>query len=462
MKDKLVELLTTRWRELGQPWRPRHLLAMVSGGPDSMALLDLLLRSRPAMCADLEVAHINYGLRPEAKEETEMVREWGTARGLKVNILAVRNLKNCKGNLQAEARRLRWEFARHLQQRLGVNNGAVVLGHQADDQVETVLLHMLRGTGLAGLGGMRSCTRIDGLLVWRPLLTVTREQLVAYATAHQVPYKIDKSNAGNAYSRNLLRNRFHAVAKTINPAYHHHFLAVGTKARACHDLLRATVQRRLLRARQDDGYFVIDSEQLKKYHSIERYYWWQAIGDHFGFASRCHASRLRELDRFLFSSAARWTGWETLAAEKSGKRIYIFAQREESCPPPVLVKLCGREELPGWNAHLETKELEQFPVKVPPGTAVFDRKLLRGEWCLRLRQPGDRFRPRGLQGHSQKIKKFLHAQQLPRFLRDRVPLLEDRGRNEIIWVVGYRVAAGTTVQQQPGRYCQVSFIAHGS
>lgn len=171
----------------------------VSGGADSVVLLHLLHRLASRLPATLVLLHVNHQLRgAESDADEEFVRKLGAALELEVRVTAGA-VKS--GNLEQEARRIRREFFQWCMAEQGLRR--VALGHTRSDQAETVLFRLLRGSGLAGLAGMRPVTP-DGLI--RPLLTTSREEVRQWATAEGLSWREDSSNANPQFARNRLRS----------------------------------------------------------------------------------------------------------------------------------------------------------------------------------------------------------------------------------------------------------------
>jgi tRNA(Ile)-lysidine synthase len=173
-----------------------------SGGPDSTALLLALVE---AGAGPLTVGHVNHGLRGDESDGDEaFVRELAGRLGLRCEVARL-DPRPLGGNKQAAARRLRYDFLRTL-------GGWVATGHTLDDQAETVLHHLVRGTGLDGLRGIAAVGR-----VMRPLLTVPRAEVLAYLTALGQPFRTDRSNADPGYTRNRIRAELLPLLRTFNP-----------------------------------------------------------------------------------------------------------------------------------------------------------------------------------------------------------------------------------------------------
>ncbi len=188
----------------------RPMLVGVSGGPDSVALLEFLVayRARRGAPSETVVAgHVHHGLRgAESDQDAAFVRELAERLGIRcltARVDPVARRRERGESPEAAARELRYRALREMASSIGADRVAVA--HTADDQAETVLLRLIRGSGLRGLSGMRPIRRIHGLWVVRPLLATTREQVLEYLARRGVSYRTDSSNRSLDARRNLLR-----------------------------------------------------------------------------------------------------------------------------------------------------------------------------------------------------------------------------------------------------------------
>lgn len=187
--------------ELGK----KYLLAC-SYGPDSMALLDMLKKEGH----DFIVAHVNYGVRKEAKQETHDLNEYCAKNDIEIEILLAKPLP-INSNFEAKARKVRYEFFKKIYDENDID--ALLVGHHEDDVLETYFLQRKRG-GFVEYFGIKKQTRIFKMNVVRPLLTFTKEDLVSYCHKNNVPHAIDKSNLSDDFSRNVIR---HTIVSKMNP-----------------------------------------------------------------------------------------------------------------------------------------------------------------------------------------------------------------------------------------------------
>ncbi len=189
----------------------------VSGGADSIVLLDLLAKLQEELALTILVVHVNYGLRGEESDDDEkFVGELAKKYGTKFKVKQyhphpepspVEGEGNKKKNFQSEARDFRYDFFNKI------DANKIALAHHADDQVETILLHLIRGSGSDGLEGM---SHKSGKIV-RPLLKFKKEELLKYAKENGLSFREDSSNKTSKYARNLLRNEILPILKRENP-----------------------------------------------------------------------------------------------------------------------------------------------------------------------------------------------------------------------------------------------------
>ncbi|HPF19873.1 MAG TPA: tRNA lysidine(34) synthetase TilS, partial [Syntrophomonas sp.] len=243
--------------------RGNQVIAAVSGGPDSMALLHILMELRPVLGFHLVAAHVNHGLRPEAALEQQFVEEqcqsWGItcyAKSIDVSGLA----RQAKTSLEDAGRQARYGFFYELLQILQAD--VVATAHHQDDQAETVLLHLLRGAGMPGLRGILPR---NGRLV-RPLLSHSKHDLLAYLQDNQIAYCIDESNQDESFLRNRIRHQLIPLLQAeYNPQITENLSRLAEIIRAENDFLQQIVQgywQKLLCA-QDNVSVEMDAEGIK-------------------------------------------------------------------------------------------------------------------------------------------------------------------------------------------------------
>lgn len=199
-----------------------HVLAGVSGGVDSMVLAALLRRLQKELSFELALAHVNYGLRgDESDAQEKLVKDFAAANGLPCYVskaalgkAAAKNFQSAP-NFQSAAREFRYHYFLEVAQAAGA--GKIAVAHHQDDQVETILAHLLRGASVRGLGGMRASRELKNLVLIRPLLEFSKIDLEKYAAAHGISFIEDSSNASPKYWRNRLRQELLPVVQSLRP-----------------------------------------------------------------------------------------------------------------------------------------------------------------------------------------------------------------------------------------------------
>ncbi|MBI1901937.1 MAG: tRNA lysidine(34) synthetase TilS [Planctomycetia bacterium] len=222
-------------------WRDVHVLVAVSGGPDSVSLLRAMCAIRARGTGRLFVGHFQHGLRPEADRDEEFVRRLAAGLGLECDVGRGLVRPGRGEGIEAAARRARYGFFRQSAQRIGAR--FVALAHTADDQAETILLRVLRGTGVAGLRGMPRIRKLsEAVSVIRPLLSVRRAAVRGYLADLGQPFCEDATNLDTTFMRNRLRAELlPLITSRFNPQAVDALLRLGRSAAAAQHVIDALV-----------------------------------------------------------------------------------------------------------------------------------------------------------------------------------------------------------------------------
>jgi tRNA(Ile)-lysidine synthase len=224
-----------------------RLLLAVSGGPDSVALM-LLAARRPDRGRDFAVATVDHGLRPASRDEANQVAGWARALGFEHHLLEWTGPKPST-RIQERARAARYALLADCARKIGAQG--VVTAHHADDQAETILFRLTRGSGVAGLAGMAPVGRLDDLALLRPLLGWTKSELIGVCEAAGHLYISDPSNKNEAYARVRLRKLAPALAELgLDRAA---LLRLGARAARADAALDAGTQALRARALLENG-----------------------------------------------------------------------------------------------------------------------------------------------------------------------------------------------------------------
>ena len=457
LHNKVVRAL--RARALLQP--NQSVLVAVSGGPDSVALLSVLHQLAPAWNFSLTVIHCNYGLRG-AESEGDASFVTGLCHRLNLPCL-VRSLHissreaGLSSSLQARARELRYRLFRDLSVALGVDR--VALGHTADDQAETVLLRMLRGAGLRGLAGM---PHTRGHLFVRPLLTVTRREILSYLDTRGLSFRTDSSNATSIYLRNRVRHELLPVLQSLAPATVRLLARQADLLREDDRLLSRLAAHRLVRATQsrDSKLIVLDrAALLEQPAALQRRMLRQAMQ---ALSPSSRGARGDVVLSMLASLASRrsggsWTiGFLKVTSEPGQVRIKLdlppsshtgAVLHQASTSPSPAVTLSTVPSTVPWpptgaviRINVVTRERGLALLKKPSSTAaIFDAEHLSLPLTVRSWRRGDYFFPAGMAGRRKKLQDYFTDAKLGRSMREHIPLL--LSRENIAWIVGQRIDA---------------------
>lgn len=438
-----------RYHQLVEPGQ--RVLVAVSGGVDSVCLLLLLSRAASELSIDLAVAHYNHGLRGEDSFGDAIFVEQ-LARRLEVPIVSEEAPANWwqrePGTKMEAARRLRYDFLQRAARELKAQR--IALGHHADDQAETVIFHLLRGSGLTGLAGI---PMIRGPYI-RPLLHFRRPEIEAYLVGEGQSWRHDLSNDSDAYTRNRIRHQVMPLLLSFNPRF---VEAVGRAS----SLLRADAQYledqaiREYRRLVDAGRLAIEPLLLLPVtlrRRVLRMFLREVITDlaELGDEPMATYVGLDKTDEILDILKRRpdKTGQITQVAGfhlvKESGFLMLFRELpwaepvEFMYPVPIPddIHQARSLKIPEAKGMLEVTRLPKTDGKSSASHVYFDEEILRyGPLFLRNRRAGDRFWPTGLDG-SKKVKDYFIEQKVPRRLREQIPLLV--AGETVLWVVGHR------------------------
>ncbi|MCU0643778.1 MAG: tRNA lysidine(34) synthetase TilS [bacterium] len=419
-----------------------HVLIAVSGGIDSVVLLHLFIRYQESIPLNLEVIHINHQLRgSQADEDQQFVTRLSKQYHLSVTSRKINVPKfiEKKGISQEEgARFLRYRFFKWALKRTGAD--WVALGHHADDQVETVIDHFLRGSGVKGLMGMP--IRRDKFI--RPLLFATRKEIETYAKAHSLHYQVDSTNEMTKYRRNRIRlELIPYLQQHFNPA----ISDVVLRTAQIMDEVESYMQEQAGKALETclvnfkKHKIVLDINTFLNYFiAIQKYILYQIL------------DRI-ELPRSILTSAGMDRAMQLIGTRVSGKRMMLTAdwqlsidheclviQKIQNLIPELAIELDRIYELGNGEFEFQATLIDREQL---PQQFSIDRKIeyidygrIKGPMVIRNFQVGDRFHPLNLKG-TKKLSDFFTDQKIPLHQRRDIPILVcDAG---IIWIINHQI-----------------------
>lgn len=466
----------------------------VSGGSDSLCLLHILTRLRRELDLSLHVAHLNHCLRGEEADADMtfvalLATEWGLPCAVQVRDVASLAASQ-RISIEEAARHIRYGFLMEIAHRVGA--AAVAVGHHADDQSETVLMHILRGTGIGGLKGMLPSTELSDMQMvddsWRdsgsrstvrlvrPLLAVPRDAIDAYCRDHSLEPRFDRSNLDTTYFRNRVRHELMPLLETYNPNIKLLLQRTADIAAADHDLISSLLKdawSETVIAEDQDGI----TFDLEVWRSLPLALQRASLRE----AAYRYRPRIRDLD-FAHIKHAVAVGNNGITGARAvlphglvltvGYEELRLGDRDQTPTTPdwprlwrddpVPVKLRGDTFLPrkcqaaatstiggkqaDWVMEARAWRGNHTRALNNPDrwTAFFDADRLGSQLSLRRRLPGDRFQPLGMGGRSVSVSDFMINVKVPQHLRATIPLLvrgpiDGTSKADIAWVVGWRI-----------------------
>jgi len=452
----------------------RRLLVAVSGGADSVCLLHVLVKLKGELGIDLQVAHLNHQLRgADSEADADYVADLAQRLGVpatveKADVKAYQ--AKYRGSLEEAAREVRYNFLAQVAGAVGA--GQVVVGHTVDDHIETILMHLIRGTGTRGLRGLQPSVswQLPGgsLTVIRPLLEVSREETVRYCRRHRLEPRLDISNLSLSPLRNRIRHQLLPLLREYNPGV-------------------AAALLRMARIAADDLAF-LDSEGERVWGKVVRHKESTIVLDKKGFLELPPALKRHLLRIFIEKLLGNIKDIETRHIEEimdaltkpAGKRLdlpaglifsveydrYLLGSESAALSPyPVLgeesvLKVPGETQLSGWRlrasvvnpsvvkgkpegALAPSEIITPLPLIKGKGikgmglinkdfTACFDLDKTGDKLLVRCRKRGDKFQPLGM-SQPKKLGEFMIDARIPRSWRQRIPIV--CSAEQILWPV---------------------------
>jgi tRNA(Ile)-lysidine synthase len=398
----------------------KRLLLATSGGVDSMIMVDLFDK----LSFDVAIAHCNFQLRGiESFEDQKFVQNYADANGIEVFITQFDTTtfaKDFKLSIQVAARELRYSWFYELLETKKYDY--ILTAHHADDNVETFIINLIRGTGLEGLTGIPAQ---NGNII-RPLLTFSRQEIEQYAKEIKMEWREDSSNTSDKYLRNKIRHNVVPVLKELNPDFLSSFLKTQSylhESKAMAEDASILVYQQVAEEKGEEIH--LDLNKLKKLPNYKSYlYEW--------------------LNEFKFSA---WEDIYGLVDGQSGKQVFsdgfrLLKDRDSLILCPISVDAEIEEfyifkDQKEINIPLNLSFLRVTDTSLVSNTTIFvDEDKLWFPLVLRRWKHGDKFQPSGMEGKSKKVSKFFKDNKLSLIEKENSWIL--CSDNQIVWIVGFR------------------------
>ena len=429
----------------------------VSGGPDSLAMLDMLHKISSKTRLTLNVAHLNHGIRGKKSEEDgEFVKKFCEALNIPCFIQTRDIPKIAKSeslSLETAARMERHRFLWEISDKCGAS--AIALGHTLDDQVESILMHLIRGSGLDGLKGMElmSDRTLAGkkLTIFRPLLSISRDAILNYCREQALNPRTDSTNSSLEFTRNSVRLKLIPILESYNPSVKKNLFRFSQIiAEDVKFLEKASEDAWNLCVSNNNGILIIDTELFNDFPGALAYrILRRAIRVVKGSPDNISQTHLKSTLALAVSKNCNSINLpEQITARKMYNKLLIHKSGEILTDLPSIhfesrVSAPGITTIPGWQIEtsVDTAPADYVENKMELGGHAWLDLDIKDNLSVRKRSPGDIFHPTGMK-NTKKIQDFMTDRKIPKDLRDRIPLLV--GDNGIAWIVGWRTADWAT------------------
>jgi tRNA(Ile)-lysidine synthase len=418
----------------------------VSGGADSVALLDILSSLGGLR---LVVAHLNHLLRGNDSDcDAAFVEGLAAHYGLPLESrsIDVSRFSNEKRlSLEEGGREARYAWFDEVAAKYGAR--AVALGHHADDQAETVLMRLLRGAGTSGLSGISPLSA--GRYI-RPLLCARRVEIEEYLKNRNLSFRTDGSNTDTRFLRNRVRHELLPFLETFNPSIRDRLVGTAEILSADEALLEDITEKAFERLASATGTRIaVDLHALRtELPGLRLRIYRGAVRTAKGDLAHISLKHLRQIDELAFSlkanSSITLPGNMTVAKHYQALHFAPASELAAGEALELVIEAPGTYPLPGGELLSVTRTEAPLNWKnQDPGKAYFDLDAVPFPWVVRTFRDGDRFTPLGMTG-SKKVKDFFIDMKIPLSIRRKVPLVASNGT--IIWIAGFRLAEQARVR----------------
>lgn len=456
-------------KEYGLVAGGEKVLVAVSGGPDSVCMLKVLNSLKDILKIRLHAAHLDHCLRgAESEADAKYVGELTAKLGIDCSI-EKRDIEQwhqqSKTSLEEAAREVRYKFLNEVALQVGATRVAV--GHTRDDQVETTLMHYLRGSGVQGLRGLRAAAPIpygnneDSIWVVRPLLKVSRQETAGYCRRHDLKPCCDSSNSDTKFLRNRIRLELIPLLRQYNPEIDDALVRLADLAGEDADFIDEKASAACGAVTSHEGCLTcLDSGKLRILPlALQRRVFRIVLEQSYSSLRDIEASHVEALVRLLFSNTGKCVHLPGgIMATNERNRMVVAGPSTGACPWPVLeqayaLNIPGETMLPGWRVTADLMS-ENFFRQDDIFSASFDISRAGRRLTVRGRRPGDRFQPLGM-AHNRKLQDFMVDSAIPRSWRDSVPIV--CSGEQIIWLVGWRIDDRVKVTTGAGGVLRLEF-----
>lgn len=432
-----------------------RIMIALSGGADSVCLFRLLISLREKYELELMALHVEHGLRGQASlDDAEFVKNLCTEYEIPLQQLSCNigeRVKITGRTIEEEARMARYDFFSKMAKDWKAD--AVAIAHNATDDVETILFHVARGTGLLGLTGIKP--RRDTYI--RPLLCVTSQEIRDYMKEIGQVYQEDKTNQDVMYARNRIRHCILPQMKQVNPGAEHHIIQLKEEMMEIKEFINQAQDLAIAHYTEvRDGVFQIMQEcfsQEKKYiQNCVIYEILRQCAQTAKDIERVHVELVRDLRDSQVGKKIDlpydMTAYRSYRGIEIFKKVTVKNEEEQDYSGSVELAVSGTTKLAFWGATVTTRVFDYMgdPMEIPKNryTKWFDYAIIKKRLVARKRQPGD-YIIINQEGGRKSVKKLFTDEKIPE--KDRAKQMLVTIEDECIWVVGVRISESAKVSE---------------
>lgn len=401
-------------------------IVATSGGPDSMALLHIVLSLREKINLNIICAHVNHKLRKESDEEEVMVKDFCTKNNISCEIMTIDDYK--KSNIENQARNKRYEFFEKNVKKCQAKH--LLTAHHGDDLIETILMRITRGSTLKGYQGFKEKIPKEGYTILRPLITVTKEQLLDYCEKNKIPYAIDKTNEEDKYTRNRYRKYILPKLKEEDKNVHKKFYKLSKTLELYNDYINEETLEKLKEIYINNKLNIEKFNNLKKliklkiiYHILE-----DAYKEDITLINDNHTKLILEMLKNQKPNQ-KIDLPNRIKAIKSYNYFYLEKEKEIEYYKKIIEPI---NLLPDGSKIIKQNTSSDHSNY----TIYLDSKELTLPLYIRTYSTGDKIEVKGLNG-SKKIKDIFINEKIPQSKRKIWPIVTD-SENIILWIPGIK------------------------
>lgn len=433
-------------------------LVACSGGLDSISLAVALTSLRATLGFEILLAHVDHGLRSDSHLDYALVEELAGKLGVKFvscRLELLEKLGHGAGAIEETARNLRYEFFSEAAQESGAT--CVATAHHSDDQVETVLFRIMRGTGIGGLSGIPETRELPGgARLIRPFLPFSRKDIEKYASENKLQFREDSTNSDVKFKRNFIRHKILPMLESIAPDVRESVLRLAGIARNATEILTRHAGDLVKNARiQGED---VPSFQVAALKNVDIYMTGFVLDDALktlgagrGGLTRNHYEEFHKLTK-QDGAHGRVSLPGSVSAVLDRGVLRIMKNWKQDIPLEVELPLHGSVVFGNWEFTASPVEMNNnarrmFYSDKSPFEEIIALSAAEGGLRIRTRKNGDRFYPLGAPG-TRKLGDFLTDLKVPLYERKRLPLVSNG--SEVLWVVGYRISESAKTMPENG------------